>query len=670
MNKFIDLREMLVQTQNPETLYVNFLDTYEYKNQWKHSEGKLLSHHVKILQELTSREIQEKDELMHLGKNEYLDKLIIDQLLKYSTGEKMLSLKKRVTTIFKNKEYNKLSLYSLLDLCIECNFEVLSKEHLLLLIMKYKKEYLLFSLLLEYALVFDVQIEKTLVRMLREKYPETIQIQLLETIFSLDPDEYTREKVFEDEKSTHLYELYIKPSPPIWDRTPHTLVLLQSMFHGDFDDSGKGNNGGLAVLLKGLGNELAKQEKIGFVVTLAIQDGKKDKPLWKEYDENHFLIRIPLYLETNSKRFIQREWFIKRSVFRLLDRLSITPDIFHVRYLDNASKAIAHLGHEMGKKVAVTLTPDPHRGLFNIDGKIKQMTVSEILENANKIKIGDELIAQSDAIIGIGENKVKKELESYFPQLRFLKNQNKLVMISEGIQLEEKSTCLSSDQQSMYASVLAEVPKDFFKRSIILNVGRLNPVKGQDTLLKAWGNSNLWKEYNLLFIGGDLDSPNHEEQSMIGEFQKYIDKRPELVPHFYHMGALPNKIIRCMEKEIKGLPTSFPPLYVCSSQKEEFGLAILEALSQEFIVIAPKKGGVGTYIRNNENGFLIETNNWESMAKEIEEIHALLKKDKEKGSQIQKSGKATVYEHFSMEKIADRFYEMYLSLIEETTYAS
>lgn len=603
-------------------MYVDFLNTNDYRQGWTAAASDQLNQHVELIEDILSKKETPEDMLNRLGQNEYIDTLIVDQLLLETPHEDRMSLEKMLRNRLTNRAYNEISLYSLLDLCIELKMDVLSKDQLVKLLGEYKEEWLVFSLLLEYILVFSVRMEQTLFALLDKEHPEIISIQLLETLFSLHPPEEVQKQILQNDNLYQLYILYVNPKEPANLPTTKELVLLQSMFHGDFEDSGKGNNGGLAVLLKSLGDELAEQETPSFVFTLAIQDAKRKKPLFKEYTKNHMLIRIPLYLETTSKRFVQREGFIKRSVGRLLAKLSLLPDVFHVRYLDNASKAIARLGQQLNKKVVVTLTPDPHRGLFDADGKIKKMSVSEILENANKIKIGDELVAESDAIVGIGETKVKKELEHYFPQLLFPQYQEKLVMISEGIQLDDASTCLTPEEQAMYASALANIPSSFFDKPIMLNVGRLNPVKAQDQLIQAWGNSRLWTEYNLMLIGGDLENPTQEEQEMLAMFDEYLQKNPTRVPFFYHMGALPNKIIRCMEKEIKGLPTSLPPLYVCSSKKEEFGLAILEALSQEFLVIAPQKGGVGTYIQDGLNGFLIDTSNWRTIAADVEQIHA------------------------------------------------
>jgi glycosyltransferase involved in cell wall biosynthesis len=48
-------------------------------------------------------------------------------------------------------------------------------------------------------------------------------------------------------------------------------------------------------------------------------------------------------------------------------------------------------------------------------------------------------------------------------------------------------------------------------------------------------------------------------------------------------------------------------VYVCGSLKEEFGLAVIEALAAGLVVVAPDGGGPATYIDEGVTGFLVDT---------------------------------------------------------------
>lgn len=84
------------------------------------------------------------------------------------------------------------------------------------------------------------------------------------------------------------------------------------MFYGDFEDSGKGDNGGLAILLKNLGNEISRDVRISLIITITIND-KSDKAFLSFYNENHVFVRLAIYIDWSRKdKFIKRELAIKR----------------------------------------------------------------------------------------------------------------------------------------------------------------------------------------------------------------------------------------------------------------------------------------------------------------------------------------------------------------------
>ena len=59
----------------------------------------------------------------------------------------------------------------------------------------------------------------------------------------------------------------------------------------------------------------------------------------------------------------------------------------------------------------------------------------------------------------------------------------------------------------------------------------------------------------------------------------------------------------------RGIPGGCAPggVYVCASLKEEFGIAILEAMAMGLVVVAPNGGGPATYIEDGVTGVLTDT---------------------------------------------------------------
>ena len=91
-------------------------------------------------------------------------------------------------------------------------------------------------------------------------------------------------------------------------------------------------------------------------------------------------------------------------------------------------------------------------------------------------------------------------------------------MIGEGIQINKSSRSVNLDLYLNEFIKSNNIKESFFEKPIILNVGRLADQKGHIELLKAWTNSRLSKTHNRLIIGGDIESPSKEEESIIRFF--------------------------------------------------------------------------------------------------------------------------------------------------------
>ncbi len=382
--------------------------------------------------------------------------------------------------------------------------------------------------------------------------------------------------------------------------------------------------------------------------------------------KNHWLVRLPLYLDKDDKLvFVKKELVIKRFIKKFLQRLATPLDIFHLRYLDNATKACASCVLELNAKLIFTITPDPHRKMVTEDGRLRSYSLEDTMEMLNKIDIGDELLTLADGIVGIGGAAIKEELEWYFPQLKTAKSKCQFKMIGEGIDLIVEDEDFELWELIDNKSPAAKIASKFREQPVILNVGRLNLQKGQDQLIQAWGESQLWQDYNLLIIGGNNKKSNKEEAEQAAFFKTYLDQRPHLQGRFAHLEELPNKMIRNLEKKLmEEITGAFPNIYLCSSKKEEFGIAILEALAERLLVFAPIAGGVKTYLENGKNGFLIDTSSWQTIAKAVKEVIYQSAMTLEDFRKIQIKGQQTVKNSYSMEEISKKFLAFYLKIKE------
>lgn len=681
MDAFIAMRKRYFESTGTESFAEYYLAHRCYLNDQDDAARFLLRDKIAAIRILYRDEpVSEGDViqlLSEIGDNLYLDQYIVGLVVKHKAQLIGGRIQDVLLTMLTDPDNTSQRMTHLLDICIECEMPFLNGESLHTAFLLYGHDSDVLSVLIEYVWHFSIkEFSDLLYDYLSEAFPENIKMQIIDYLVvcyphRTDMSRYIQQKLISD-KSVNLYLDYLKFITEERVIKESGIVVVQTMFYGDPEYSGKGQSGGLGTLLKTLGNQLAKQRQISQVITLTINnDWREQKPFISQYDNGHWLIRLPVYLNVEDPHaFVSRELSIKRAVARFLSQWQVKPDIFHVRYLDNASKAMALLSKEIHAKLVFTLTPDPHRNMADEEGKIACFKAEETLEKLNKISIGDELLAMTDGIVGIGGEAVRRELELYFPQLSHKKGQFDFRMIGEGI-----DTDIDTDIDTNHFDVwqfLEDHALGFRidplnkTKPIILNVGRLNRQKGQHHLIKAWGESKLWRDFNLIIIGGSRENEDDEELKIKAYFEAYMESKPDLKGRFAHVEALPNELIRRVERKImEGGAQTYPNIYVCSSAKEEFGISILEALSEGFLTFAPIKGGVKTYIVNGVNGFLADTSNESTLLKDVEKVMYHSQISLEDFEKIRKRGQRTVLDHFSIKEIAKQLLALYLGLSKE-----
>jgi D-inositol-3-phosphate glycosyltransferase len=142
-------------------------------------------------------------------------------------------------------------------------------------------------------------------------------------------------------------------------------------------------------------------------------------------------------------------------------------------------------------------------------------------------------------------------------------------------------------------------------RKTILFVGRIDPLKGIDLLVRAF--SRLRSQHvRLLVVGGDKQS-----QLEIDELQ-HLSSHLGISESVIFLGTVRHEI----------MPYYYGAADVCviSSYYESFGLVALESLACGTPVVATDVGDLKSIIRQGETGYVVEDRTPESLSDRITEV--------------------------------------------------
>ena len=141
-------------------------------------------------------------------------------------------------------------------------------------------------------------------------------------------------------------------------------------------------------------------------------------------------------------------------------------------------------------------------------------------------------------------------------------------------------------------------------RDTLLYVGRIEPIKGLDLLLDTVDLLAKSRDIQLYVVGGSLEKDP--------ELDRLRKKTADL--------GLGNRIVfkGSVDQDTLKHYYSASDVFVFPSFYESFGLVVLEAMSCGLPVVASRVGGVVSFVRNGENGYLIPWRCPEPYAEKIE----------------------------------------------------
>ncbi|WP_290060112.1 glycosyltransferase [Amycolatopsis solani] len=457
---------------------------------------------------------------------------------------------------------------------------------------------------------------------------------------------------------------------PLWTFPPPDqagLTVAQSMLLGSFDQPGAGASGGLTVLLRHLGTALPRHEGIARVVTVTLlgHDGLRDRTtLVDPGGPGHVVLRLPVDApgppaQVALSRLRPSITFLAR---HLLWLAGCTPDVVHVRYADDGSAAVADAARAVGARIVFTLTADPHRSLAERHRSGRPGDRAAARFDLHRLYAADRLVATADTVLGL-PGRPAGELTKYFPRLR---GGPEPESPPEGIPRLAPAATSEARQQQLATSLFA--PSAGLPRlgpaarelPIILSVGRLHPVKQQDLLVEAWLTRGLWQHSALVLVGGDTTNPTGDETRILDRILELYRLHPDAAGRLAMLAALDNDDVRLLEHGLTHrLPAPTPHLYVCPSRKEEFGIAVVEAMDAGLPVLGPRRGGLGHYIEHGRNGVLADTSSLAAFGDALAAFVRGAADDPARARAMAAAGRDTVASRFGIHEVAGRFAAVY-----------
>ncbi|MFJ9724894.1 glycosyltransferase family 4 protein [Streptomyces sp. NPDC101209] len=469
--------------------------------------------------------------------------------------------------------------------------------------------------------------------------------------------------------------LLAPPAPALgpWGEEHAGRLVAQSMLLGGLDTPGQGMSGGLAVLLGGLGDRLAETDGIAGVITVVTaghEDLAADGRLAHERAPGHWVLRLPVDAPSAPA---QPEMHRHRPALtwwatRLLGGMSRPLDVVHVRYADDGSLALADAAERLGAALVFTATPDPHRGLAerHAASDPADPAAAEALRNdLHRVFVADRLVERADTVVGIPGRGGTQDLVRHFPGLAQLNGGSGPSAPPEGIAPYRDAP----DEDDRRREALARLYRDGTcpdaldprdrDLPVLLCVGRLHPVKQQDLLVRAWLATGAHRTTTLVLVGGSPGTGTPVEDDIRRRIDALLAACPEAAGRLALLPALPNAEVRRLQRALTERTADACCWYVCPSAKEEFGIAVLEAMDAGLPVAGPRRGGVAHYLRDQVNGILMDTSSQTGLMRGLRRIAATSADDR---GRYATEGRKLVAERFSVGRMADELAAEYTAL--------
>ena len=344
----------------------------------------------------------------------------------------------------------------------------------------------------------------------------------------------------------------------------------------------------------------------------------------------------------------------QRGIRRILRSAGVV-DAIHLRMADVGSLAAATVARDLDIPVVFTVAPDPH-------GVIDSLESSGALTRANfgavdavehfwfRARLVQRLAADAAHTVLFPRPHLQQDMER-LTGIDIDAHPERHSVIPEGIDLavidrsRTDALGLTGDGLLVAAGATAEPAAVAFEQldallgtlpparrqlPLLISVGRLHRVKGMAALVETWTEDpTLQERCNLLIVGGDLEHPSSDEGIELQRMARALSggslddaAAQGLLLAGHRANDTVARWLAAARYGRPGLAAAFG-VYVCASMKEEFGIALLEAMATGLVVVAPNGGGPATYVEHGVTGFLVDTGDRAALGTGISDALAL-----------------------------------------------
>jgi len=475
---------------------------------------------------------------------------------------------------------------------------------------------------------------------------------------------------------------------PLLPRGDGPLRIAQLFLHADIDPelahAGRGDNGGIATLLVRLGDALVAGNQEARVLTLSrgsVEDAVESVSTISPTSDGHSYGRIPLLSEpVQSANAWPLRVAARRGIRRLL-RAAGGVDVVHLRMADVGSLAAADVARELDIPVVFTVAPDPHAVINTLDlsGRLSRRNFGDVDETEHfwfRARLVQQLASNAAHTVLFPRPALAEDMRTLVG-IDISKHPERHSIVPEGIDLAvvdagvEEAADFAAGQPptaalAELAQVLEELPEERRGLPLIVSVGRFHRVKGMATIAEAWERGPLRQRANLVLIGGDLVTPSADEREQLALIDAIVEPTRRRETGLILAGHRPNDTVaRWVAATRFGVPGLAAPrgIYVCGSLKEEFGIALLEAMGAGLFVVGPDAGGPATYVDQGVTGVLAPT--WDPQRLGVAMAEALDASQGESGEARALLSRATVEKSFTIEAMAAALDGVYARVDEE-----